>query len=128
MHYSTRSPSMHSTSMRSASLLGLLLMAAAAHGALVGPPVHGLWSAQEQTLFKGKHEDLPGLVQAMKSEDGWITTMTFTISMRDMVLNAIWSLVVLGGVRSVIVNALGVESLRECISLNLPCFDARRIR
>ncbi len=46
------------------------------------PRVSSLWTGEEQRRFKGHHNDLPALVEAVKdpSGDNWLSVIFFTVS------------------------------------------------
>jgi len=48
-----------------------------------------------------------------------------TSQMSDLLLNTVFSLVRFGGVRAYIIAAKDDDALSACLSLNLPCYDAR---
>ena len=63
------------------------------------------------------------LFTTMVGIGGHVTFFIYSTGMREMVLNCIYSYVVLGDSTTFLVATMGHESLAECISLGLPCYN-----
>lgn len=74
--------------------------------------------------YIGLHNDLDALLRVQASDDGIITWTFFTNVWRTMLMNFAYSLMRYGKVTSFIVVTLDEPSLRTCIGLRLPCYNA----
>lgn len=83
-------------------------------------------TGNSNTSYHGKHNDLPSLLRA-QAFDGWITVFAFSAPFKLLLLNCLYSLITFGKVSSYIVTAFDSESLRQCLELNLPCYNGTHL-
>lgn len=56
-----------------------------------------------------------------------VTLTLYTAALRPLLLNWVYTLVSFGGVEGFLVAVVDAQSLQDCISLRLPCWDARDV-
>lgn len=74
--------------------------------------------------YIGLHNNLDELLRVQASADGIVTWTFFTNIWRTLLMNFVYSLMRYGKVTSYIVVTLDEPSLRTCIGLRLPCYNA----